>query len=174
MTASTSEIPQSQPITTSISTTSDDSQPPEKRGIDIHKALSILSARSTSSHDHHHHNHQNHSQVTTTSGSASSSSNHACSGGCHGDPIPDNVEGMGQTIDMLATKSDGGDNSESLKEKEQEEKQRMQQQQLLEEQRLKRKQQIQRELDQMSTRELLQYVMKTQQERVAAYRDYEK
>ena len=177
-TTATTETPLSQPSTTR------GSQQQEKMGIDIHKALSILSARSSSSsHNHGHvghdgnchnpHHHHLDGQVTTTSGAVSSSDKHACGGGCHGDPIPDNVEGMGQTIDLLATKTkdDASDNkTQSFSEEEEEqEKQRFEQQR-----RLKRKQQIQDELDQMLTRELLQYVMKTQQERVVAYRDYEK
>jgi hypothetical protein len=147
-------------------------QQQQTMGIDIRKALEILSARSQVSH-HHHHHHHHHNPSVGTGDSQQQQQQQQC---CGGDTVPDNTIGMGQTIDLLARattkdkKSKESSTSSSIDDQEVLEEQRK----LLEEERRKRRLEIQNELNAMSVRELLQQVMKAQQGRVATYRDYER
>jgi hypothetical protein len=115
------------------------------KAIDIEQALTILSARTEDpNHTHDHH------------------------GCCHGAQAPDNSKDMGQTIDMTApTPLPASEEiiSEEEQKKQQEERARRA---------ARRRQEIHAELERMEVRELLQAVMKAQQDRVAAYRDYER
>jgi hypothetical protein len=136
-------------------------QPQKQKGIDIQQALSILSERSnpeTSADDHN------------TSGGC---------GCCHGAPAPEHAKAMGQTIDLLADNSnstkmmvveEGKETMSSLSKEEQEQEE----QRLQEERSKERLAQIQNELNGMSDKELLQAILKAQQDRVATYRDYER
>ena len=149
-------------------TTPSTSTKPNSKGIDIQQALSILSARGAHGHDHSHahDNSQSKSGATTKD-----MGNKAC--GCHGDPVPDDADGMGQTIDLLEPSSSNKEEEKAtaaVANADEIEKQRQQ----LAEDRKQRKIQIQQALDNMSVKELLQHVMKTQQDRVAAYREYER
>jgi hypothetical protein len=164
-----STTPTPQPTTTTPSThpVLSTRQQQQTMGIDIRKALEILSARSQVSHHHHHHHHHNPSVGT---GDSQQQQQQQC---CGGDTVPDNTIGMGQTIDLLApatTKDNESSTSSRIDDQEVLEEQRK----LLEEERRKRRLEIQNELNAMSVRELLQQVMKAQQGRVATYRDYER
>lgn len=90
---------------------------------------------------------------------------HGHEGCCHGTPAPEDAKGMGQTIDMTAPTPTTPATEEFPNEEEQKK---------LQEERAKRRQEIHDEMERMTVRELLQAVMKAQQDRVAAYRDYER
>ena len=116
-----------------------------KDGIDITKALSILSDRSNPGESH----------------------SHDKEGGCcHGDSIPENAKAMGQTIDMMAQAP-----SDVVQVSEEE---RKQEEQRLKEQREKRQKEIREELGSMTVKELLKAVFNTQEGRVATYKEYER
>lgn len=122
-----------------------------QKGIDIQQALSILSDRT---------NPENHS--------TSSHEKHGGGCGCHGDSAPQNAKQMGQTIDLLAKKSNEEGQEKSSEEERQKEQQR------IAEERAKRRQEIQEELKSMTAHDLLQAVFKAQQDRVATYKEYER
>lgn len=89
---------------------------------------------------------------------------HGHDGCCHGARAPENAKDMGQTIDMAAPTPLPAPEEIMIEEE----------QQKLGEERARRRQEIHVELERMKVRELLQAVMKAQQDRVAAYRDYER
>jgi hypothetical protein len=138
-------------------------QPQQTMGIDIHKALEILSARSQVSHHHHHHH--------DPSVGTGDSQQQQC---CGSTTISDNTIGMGQTIDLLAPTTSKDKKSDESSSTTDDQELLEEQRKLLEEERRKRRLEIQNELNAMSMRELLQQVMKAQQGRVATYRDYER
>ncbi len=80
-------------------------------------------------------------------------------GFCQGSQIPESAKTMGQTIDMFAS---------GAKEDEMHDDNR------LVDERTERLSKIRVELDAMTDRELLQTVLKTQEDRVATYREYER
>jgi hypothetical protein len=124
---------------------------PSLKGIDIQEALSILSARNSEDHHSHSHTHDNNDQASC----------------CHGAPAPESAKSMGQTIDLTAPNSQQPpDPQEESNNKEQQEK--------LEHERQKIRQEIQLALESLAVKDLLQAVLTAQQDRVAAYRDYEK
>jgi hypothetical protein len=88
---------------------------------------------------------------------------HNHDGCCHGARAPENAKDMGQTIDMVTPTPLPA--SEDIPNEEEQKK--------LQEERARRRQEIHSALERMKVRELLQAVMKAQQDRVAAYRDYE-
>jgi len=122
----------------------------KNKGIDFRQALEILASRSAQGH-HHHHSHD------------------AC---CHhySREAPPNARTMGQRIDLLpddtsstttTTTTANDKNAEELQNQVQEE-------------RARRKNEIDKALQSMSVRELLQSVMEAQQRRVETYRNYDR
>lgn len=125
-----------------------------QQGIDIQQALSILSTRSEPGNDDH---------------------DHVNGCGCGGGSgIPEGAKEMGQTLDMLASTSPpvpstgGGESVELTEEEQAEAKER------LRKERDERQRKIRKELESMSNTELLQAVLKSQEDRVATYKEYEK
>jgi hypothetical protein len=123
-------------------------------GIDIGKALDILSSRN--SHDYHH-SHDDHS--------------HHPGPGCHVN-VPEEVKYMGQTIDL---------NQESISSVEQAQKEVEEISHSIEVKREKlgqarwnREIEIRAKLESMSVGELLHAAMEAQESRVSAYRDYDR
>jgi hypothetical protein len=123
-------------------------------GIDIRKALEILSSRN--SHDHSHsHDHRSHQPGP----------------GCQVN-APEEAQSMGQTIDL---------NQESISSEEQAQKEVEEishsieeKREELEQARLNRETEIRAKIESMSVRELLHAVMEAQEGRVLAYRDYDR
>jgi|FLMP01.1.fsa_nt_emb hypothetical protein len=107
-----------------------------KPGIDFHKALAILSDRSSQKTEEH-----------------KDESSGGCS--CHA-PAGDLTSQMGQVIDLQGSSAGTAENSEVAKRK------------------VERKQDLQDRIRRLSTRQLLQAVLEAQQQRVAAYRDYDR
>jgi hypothetical protein len=89
---------------------------------------------------------------------------HEYDGCCHGARAPENAKDMGQTIDMTAPTPVPA--PEDIPNEDEEKKRQ--------EERVRRRQAIHAELERMKVKELLQAVMKAQQDRVMAYRDYER
>lgn len=150
---------------TTQSTTEMESVP--QNGIDIRKALDILSARShpppSSSVDRRH--------LHATPGAFSSSL--GCPD-CAGTKIPEEAKAMGQTILLHdeATKSGVSVSSNSTVAKDDddlEEKRRA-----LAEERSKRQEEILAQFQSMSVAELIQAVLGAQRERVATYREFDR
>jgi hypothetical protein len=154
----TAESPSQQP------SASPQQQKQHQKGIDIQQALSILSERSNAE--------------TSADAHNSDSTSGGC-GCCHGAPTPEHAKTMGQTIDLLAENNstkmmvveeeDQEATSSLSKEEQEQEEQRLQ-----EERSKERLAQIQKELNGMSDKELLQAILKAQQDRVATYREYER
>jgi hypothetical protein len=114
-----------------------------QKGIDIKQALEILSARSAQPDSEHH----NHSE-----------------GCCHSEEAPPNAKSMGQTIDMLreagsAEVVKSAEEAEVLQKKVQEDRD-------------KRKSELDKRIQAMTVKELLQSVLESQQQRVRAYGIY--
>jgi predicted DNA binding CopG/RHH family protein len=118
----------------------------KSKEIDIQAALSILSDR--------------------TADSSSSKAEDGC--GCHGTKPPENAKNMGQKIDLLPGKQEGNEEEEQKILEEKVEQERAQQE------RAKRHEDIRKELNNMGNPELLQALLKAQEDRVAAYREYER
>ena len=130
-------------------------------GIDIQRALDILSTRSTCSgnDDHHsptngcHHHHANDPNQAAT---------------------PEELKSMGQIIDLFEDKdqsNNGSDNDITEPEKSAKAEVAKQEQ---EKQRQVRMEQMMAKLESMTIKELLQTVMQTQQQRVEVYHGYNK
>jgi hypothetical protein len=96
-----------------------------------------------------------------TADSSSSKAEDGC--GCHGTKPPENAKNMGQKIDLLARKETGNEQEEQ---KISEEK--------IQQERAKRHEEIQKELNNMGNSELLQALLKAQEDRVKAYQEYER
>jgi len=122
---------------------------PQPKGIDIETALSILSERTKETRDDPSHDHV---------------------GGCgchsHGAAIPENLKTMGQTIDLNKTPASVPSATLSDDDRQKEEAR-------IKAERAKRQEEIQKQLNLMSNKELLQAVLNAQEQRVATYRDYE-
>jgi len=134
-----------------------------KEGIDIRKALEILSARSSSGHDHPHDG--QHNDENQLAGDSIDSNNQTqCA--CHKDrSAPADGKNMGQVIDLDATAS-----SEVVS---QQHKTLEAVKQQLAQERSQRQAEIEKRFNSMTTRELLQAVLETQQQRVVTYRTYD-
>ena len=120
--------------------------PASSEGIDIHKALEILSDR--------------HSE----SNASSHSHSHGKGGCCHG--APENAKNMGQIIDLMKIASNKVENSS------QEERQK--EEQRIKEERAKRRKEIHEQLSSMTATDLLKAVFTSQQDRVMTYKEYER
>ena len=118
-----------------------------QKGIDIQEALSILSVRTESS------SYQN--------------DENGC--GCCGGQVPKNAKQMGQTIDLFGEQTGEPEVNPKQTKEDSEEEEKMKQ-----ERAKKRREEIQLELNKMSERELLQAILKTQEDRVKTYREYER
>jgi hypothetical protein len=128
---------------------------PQPQGIDIETALSILSertkdARNDSSHDH-------------------GGSGGGCGGCHHGASLPENMKTMGQTIDLNKPTTTESSSDTVLSDEE-----RQKEEARIKAERAKRQEEIQKQLNSMSNKELLQAVLNAQEDRVATYRDYER
>jgi len=117
--------------------------PASSEGIDIHKALEILSDRHSESN--------------------ASSHSHGKGGCCHG--APENAKNMGQIIDLMKIASNKVENSS------QEERQK--EEQRIKEERAKRRKEIHEQLSSMTATDLLKAVFTSQQDRVMTYKEYE-
>ena len=124
------------------------SQSSHQNGIDIHKALSILSDRANPDND---------------GGSDSKHSHENC---CHGSKAPENAKEMGQTIDLM-----GSGSAEKVAISEEE---RQKEELRIKEERAKRREEILKQLNSMKVGDLLRAVLTAQQDRVATYKDYER
>lgn len=125
-------------------------------GIDIHKALDILAARSSTGHDHSH--------------------SHSNDVGCHAHQTEDK-RFMGQTIDLESpTTSSGATTAQPQTTVEQQQQQQQNDTEAIRKEQEARRQQLAKELEvklkSMSVKELLQTVMETQQQRVSTYTEY--
>ena len=118
--------------------------PASSEGIDIHKALEILSDRHSESN--------------------ASSHSHGKGGCCHG--APENAKNMGQIIDLMKIASNKVENSS------QEERQK--EEQRIKEERAKRRKEIHEQLSSMTATDLLKAVFTSQQDRVMTYKEYER
>ena len=116
-----------------------------QKGIDIRKALDILSARSAQPDSEHH---------THTDGCCHT----------HPDEVPTNAKSMGQTIDMLR------ENHAEVDEKAVEEAEALQKR--VQEEREKRKLEMEQKIRSMSVKELIQCILEAQEQRVRAYTVY--
>lgn len=127
-------------------------QQSQQKGIDIHQALSILSARS--------------------SGPSESRPDGGCDC-CHGSHVPEDAKSMGQTIDMLAptstTTPPSGNETEGESSSIPSDATT-----LLQKERTERLEKIRQQLLTMTDKELLQAVIKAQEDRVTTYREYER
>lgn len=81
---------------------------------------------------------------------------------CHGSHVPEDAKFMGQTIDMFAPTQPSAEVEESKEET------------MLHKERTERLEKIRQQLHTMTDRELLQAVMKAQEDRVTTYREYER
>lgn len=96
-----------------------------------------------------------------TSDSPSSKSDGGC--GCHGSKPPENAKNMGQQIDLLADTATVNEQEEAkIQEAE------------VQQERAKRHQEIRIELNSMPELELLKTLLQAQEDRVKAYREYER
>jgi hypothetical protein len=124
-------------------------------GINIHKALGILAARSSIGHDHSH--------------------SHSNDGGCHAYQTEDK-RFMGQTIDLESpTTRSGATTAQPQTTVEQQQQQQKDTEAIRKEQEAKRQQrakELEAKLKSMSVKELLQTVIETQQQRVSTYTEY--
>lgn len=78
----------------------------------------------------------------------------------HGSQVPESAKTMGQTIDLFAPTKSEKEDHDDVKRLEQERKERLER--------------IRVELNTMTDKDLLQAVLKVQEDRVAAYREYER
>ena len=123
---------------------------PNPKGIDIETALSILSER------------------TQKKDGRDDNSDHSAGCGCHhpGESIPESMKTMGQTIDLNQGDGESGNTHTDEERRKEEEK--------IKDERAERQEEIKKQLQSMSNKELLQSVLNAQEERVATYRAYER
>lgn len=115
-----------------------------KKGIDLHKALQILGERAKDE-EHHHHHHDHDTENAR---------------GCKQN-APEEAKHWGQTIDLA-------------KVVEKEEEALSKQKEALEEERKTRRRDFQQQIDGMSFQQVLAHVFRTQEQRVATYRAYDR
>jgi hypothetical protein len=134
-------------------------------GIDFRQALEILSLRaaeSTSSHD----DNENRPDGRPLHDGSIAISSCPC---CRQPSIPESVTQLGQVIDLHPDSSAGSDASPILGEDEQ-----RRQKQELDATRSRRRQEMLAEIQEMSVLSLLRAVVAAQQQRVAAYKSYDR
>ena len=160
-TSETQQQPQPQLTTTTTAAAPSSDNNSSSTCIDISQALSILAARTECDHSSHDPDH-----ATTH--------NHGI-GSCHGTTAPEGAKTMGQVIDLA---DDDSTEVASKRNKEDStvidvQEQLAKEQERLQRERAERRKKIQAELETMSVKELLQTVLKTQEDRVATYKKYD-
>jgi hypothetical protein len=141
------------------------------KGIDFHQALEILSARASSSSSSlpaSNDEEENRSRPQDAAATATPSSSCPCCS--QPSSLPDSVKNLGQVLDLYASSSSENDGSPSLPSAQD----LKAEQQQLDATRRRRQEELRRELQQMSIPDLLRAVLQAQQQRVAAYRSYDR
>lgn len=143
---------------------SDNRRSDRMNGIDFHQALEILSARAASSSSLPSNDEENRSLPTeATTATATATSSCPC---CSQPSIPDSVKQLGQVLDLYSSENEQPPlpSVEDMKARKEE----------LDKARRQRQEELHLRLQTMSVPDLLKAVVSAQQQRVAAYKSYDR
>jgi hypothetical protein len=148
---------------------SDNRRSDRMNGIDFHQALEILSARAASSKSSLPSNDEDENRSLPNDDDATRTTTTSSSCPCCRQPsLPDSVKQLGQVLDLYSSENE--DQLTSLPSPED----MKAQQQELDVQRRERQEELRRELQVLSVPDLLRAVVSAQQQRVTAYKSYDR